>query len=55
MPFRNVRGADIDYEGLCNRGPSVALSPDGRRSLDEFFSVAEKLSRSVYRLLLHGR
>ncbi len=40
---------------LGTDGPWVALSPGGRRSLDELVNIATKLSRRGYRVLLHDR
>jgi hypothetical protein len=34
MPIANVRGANINYQVLGTHGPWVALSPGGRRALD---------------------
>ena len=33
MPVATVRGVDINYEVLGERGPWVALQPGGRRAL----------------------
>src|ERR1700719_1025696 len=35
MPVATVRGVDLNYEVLGERGPWVALQPGGRRALAE--------------------
>jgi pimeloyl-ACP methyl ester carboxylesterase len=55
MPIANVRGANINYEVLGTHGPWVALSPGGRRALDNVKSLARHVANAGYRVLIHDR
>jgi pimeloyl-ACP methyl ester carboxylesterase len=55
MPIANVRGADINYEVLGTGGPWVALSPGGRRALENVKPLALHLAGHGYRVLVHDR
>ena len=55
MPIANVRGASINYEVLGHGGPWVALSPGGRRALDNVKPLAQRLADAGYRVLIHDR
>ena len=55
MPIANVRGANINYEVLGTSGPWVALSPGGRRALDNVKSLARHVADAGYRVLIHDR
>jgi pimeloyl-ACP methyl ester carboxylesterase len=55
MPFANVRGVKINYEILGNHGPWMALSPGGRRALDNVRPLAQQLAAHGYRVLVHDR
>ena len=55
MSIANVRGANINYEVLGTHGPWVALSPGGRRALDNVKPLAQHLAGHGYRVLIHGR
>jgi pimeloyl-ACP methyl ester carboxylesterase len=55
MPFMTVRGAELYYEVLGERGPWLALTPGGRRGLDEVQSLGERMAAAGYRVLLHDR
>jgi len=44
MPLANVRGVNIQYEVLGDKGPWVALSPGGRRPLDSVKSLGQRLA-----------
>lgn len=55
MPRANVRGVNLNYEILGDRGPWVALSPGGRRDLGAVRPLAEKIAGAGYRVLLHDR
>ena len=41
MPIAQLRGVNINYEVLGSAGPWVALSPGGRRALDNVKSLAQ--------------
>src|SRR5262249_28373847 len=55
MPIANVRGVNINYEVLGARGPWLALSPGGRRALDNVKSLARRMADAGYRVLIHDR
>ena len=55
MPIAKVRGVNINYEVLGTGGPWVALSPGGRRALDNVKSLARHVAAAGYRVLVHDR
>ena len=55
MPIARVRGANLNYEVLGTGGPWVALSPGGRRALDNVKPLAQRLADAGYRVLIHDR
>jgi len=59
MPIANVRGANLNYEVLGSHGPThapwVALSPGGRRALENVKPLAQHLAAHGYRVLVHDR
>src|SRR5256884_6987228 len=55
MPIAHVRGININYEVLGTGGPWVALSPGGRRALDNVKSLAQHVADPGYRVLIHDR
>jgi pimeloyl-ACP methyl ester carboxylesterase len=55
MPVAEVRGVNINYEVLGARGPWIALSPGGRRSLDNIRSLAQRMAGHGFRVLIHDR
>jgi pimeloyl-ACP methyl ester carboxylesterase len=55
MPIANVRGVNINYEVLGARGPWLALSPGGRRALDNVKPLAQRMAEAGYRVLIHDR
>jgi pimeloyl-ACP methyl ester carboxylesterase len=55
MPIANVRGANLNYEVLGTHGPWVALSPGGRRALDNVKPLAQHMAEHGYRVLIHDR
>jgi pimeloyl-ACP methyl ester carboxylesterase len=55
MPHANIRGVHINYEVLGTKGPWIALTPGGRRPLEAVKSLAEKVARAGYRVLIHDR
>ena len=55
MPIATVRGADINYEVLGERGPWVALQPGGRRALAGVKSLGEKIAEAGCRVLVSDR
>ena len=55
MPVAKIRGASINYRVIGESGPFLALTTGGRRSYQEFLSLAEKTARHGFRVLLHDR
>ena len=55
MPVVNVRGIDINYELLGDRGPFVALQPGGRRAGSALRSLATKIAEAGNRVIIYDR
>jgi pimeloyl-ACP methyl ester carboxylesterase len=55
MPVENIRGVNIVYQVIGERGPWVALITGGRRAHNEFIPLARKLAAGGYRVMLHDR
>ncbi len=55
MPTAKVRGATIVYEVLGSGGPWLALTPGGRRGLDDIRSLASRVADGGFRVLIHDR
>lgn len=55
MPVAKIRGVDIFYQVIGDQGPWFALSTGGRRSHNEFISLAKKIAAGGFRVLLHDR
>ncbi len=55
MPVENIRGVNINYQIIGERGPWVALITGGRRAYNEFIPLATKIAAGGYRVLLHDR
>ncbi len=55
MPIAKVRGVNINYEILGDKGAWVALSPGGRRDYGAVKPLAELIAKAGYRVLLHDR
>src|SRR5215469_7861084 len=55
MPVASVRGVEINYQVLGERGPWVALQPGGRRGLDGVKSLGHKIAEAGYRVLVYDR
>ncbi|MFZ3233805.1 MAG: alpha/beta hydrolase [Stellaceae bacterium] len=55
MPIASIRGVDVNYEVLGERGPWVALQPGGRRALGGVKSLAEKIAEAGNRVLIYDR
>ncbi len=55
MPQLQIRGAQINYEILGDKGPWVALSPGGRRPLEGVKHLAERVAAQGFRVLIHDR
>jgi len=55
MPVTNIRGIDINYEILGERGPFVALQPGGRRAGAALRSLASKIAEAGHRVIIYDR
>ena len=55
MPIAKVRAVNINYEVLGAHGPWIALSPGGRRGLDNVKPLAQRVAEKGYRVLIHDR
>jgi pimeloyl-ACP methyl ester carboxylesterase len=55
MPVATIRGVDINYQVLGERGLWVALQPGGRRGLIGVKSLAEKIAEAGCRVLVYDR
>src|SRR5437899_13022323 len=55
MTRATVRGVQLNYEILGERGPWVTLSPGGRRGMDGVSEIAGKVADTGYRVLIHDR
>jgi pimeloyl-ACP methyl ester carboxylesterase len=55
MPVASIRGVDINYRVLGERGPWLALQPGGRRGLGGVEPLAEKVAEAGYRVLIYDR
>jgi pimeloyl-ACP methyl ester carboxylesterase len=55
MPVTQIRGIDISYEILGDRGPFIALQPGGRRGLVSVKPLGEKIAEAGYRVVVYDR
>ena len=55
MPSANVRGVNLNYKILGNRGPWVALSPGGRRDMSGIELLAAKVAEKGHRVVIFDR
>jgi pimeloyl-ACP methyl ester carboxylesterase len=55
MPQATIRGVEINYEVLGERGPWVALQPGGRRGLEGVKPLGQKLAEAGHRVLVYDR
>jgi pimeloyl-ACP methyl ester carboxylesterase len=55
MPIAEIRGVDINYRVLGERGPWLALQPGGRRGLGGVESLAEKIAEAGNRVVIYDR
>ncbi len=55
MPASTIRGVDINYEILGDRGPWVALQPGGRRAGASLRPLATKIAEAGHRVLIYDR
>ncbi len=55
MPLAEIRGVNINYEVLGERGGWVALSPGGRRAKEAVRPLASRIATAGYRVVIHDR
>jgi pimeloyl-ACP methyl ester carboxylesterase len=55
MPVARIRGIELNYRVVGERGPFVCLQPGGRRHGDYLLSLAEKIAEAGYRIILYDR
>jgi pimeloyl-ACP methyl ester carboxylesterase len=55
MPVSTIRGVNINWRTVGDRGPWVMMTTGGRRGHDEFVPLAEKIARNGFRIMLHDR
>ena len=55
MPISNIRGVNINWQVVGERGPWVMATTGGRRGHDEFIPLAQKIASRGYRVMLHDR
>lgn len=55
MPEALVRGVQLNYRIIGERGDLIALTPGARRPYDELVGLSERIAASGYRVLLHDR
>jgi pimeloyl-ACP methyl ester carboxylesterase len=55
MPVSTIRGVNINWRVVGERGPWVMATTGGRRGHDEFIPLAQKIARNGYRVILHDR
>ena len=55
MPTMRVRGVDLVYEILGDRGSWVTITPGGRRGMAGERELGRMIAEAGYRVLLHDR
>jgi len=55
MPVAKLRGVELNYEILGERGPWVALQPGGRRGLVGVKPLGSKIADAGFRVLVYDR
>jgi pimeloyl-ACP methyl ester carboxylesterase len=55
MPLAIVRGVNINYKVLGDRGPWAAFSPGGRRDISAIEPLARRLADAGYRVVIFDR
>jgi pimeloyl-ACP methyl ester carboxylesterase len=55
VPVVRIRGVELNYEILGERGPWVALQPGGRRAGASVKPLGEKIAEAGYRVLVYDR
>jgi len=55
MPVSNIRGVNINWQVIGERGPWLMATTGGRRGHDEFIPLAQKIAKHGFRVMLHDR
>jgi pimeloyl-ACP methyl ester carboxylesterase len=55
VPVTQIRGIDINYEVLGERGPFVVLQPGGRRAGVSLKPLAQRIAEAGYRVVVYDR
>lgn len=55
MQVAKIRGIELHYEILGDRGPFVALQPGGRRGAVSVRSLGQKIAEAGYRVIVYDR
>jgi pimeloyl-ACP methyl ester carboxylesterase len=55
MQVAKIRGVELHYEILGDRGPFVALQPGGRRGAVSVRSLGQKIAEAGYRVVVYDR
>jgi pimeloyl-ACP methyl ester carboxylesterase len=55
MPMSKIRGVNINWQMIGERGPWVMATTGGRRGYDEFIPLAQKIANGGFRVMLHDR
>jgi pimeloyl-ACP methyl ester carboxylesterase len=55
MPTAKIRGLNIHYQVIGDRGPWMTLTTGGRRGHQEFVPLAKRIAAAGHRVLLHDR
>ena len=55
MPIAALNGTHIPFEVIGDQGDWIALSPGGRRGMDELVPLATRIAAGGYRVLIHDR
>ena len=55
MSRASVRGIELNYEVIGDRGPWIAFTPGSRRAYAELVPLSKKIAEHGYRVLLHDR
>lgn len=55
MPLAQIRGVEINYKVIGDRGPWVALSPGGRRDMSGIEALATEVAHTGHRVVIFDR
>jgi pimeloyl-ACP methyl ester carboxylesterase len=55
MPVSTIRGVNINWQLIGDRGPWLVMTTGGRRGHEEFVPLAQKIASHGYRVVLHDR